>query len=244
MTQIKRQSAIILLYSDTYGTNIPQMFINEMDLEQWQNIPEDAKTILNDKDHEAYWEVWDEILQNAIYTDGNGDEYRLHQDGDVWILDNTRMTCEEKANFGWNVDDEDYRKEALLLALGESIEDMDDVVHERDNQFCYGPGTYLVLTDEEADEKAHDAIVESLWAFNTDFILDHVPGHFNSSAVSAFSRMQQELCEDANSLIAAMIPDVSGFVDDAISADGRGHFLASYDGEELEHGEFFIYRID
>ena len=30
---------------------------------------------------------------------------------------------------------------------------------------------YLVLTDDEADEKAKQEIIESLWAFNSEFIL-------------------------------------------------------------------------
>ena len=34
------------------------------------------------------------------------------------------------------------------------------------------------------------------------------------------------------------------FVQHAIAADGRGHFLSSYDGEENEAGEFFVYRTN
>lgn len=33
-------------------------------------------------------------------------------------------------------------------------------------------------------------------------------------------------------------------VADAIRCDGRGHFLSQYDGEEVEAGEFFIYRLN
>jgi hypothetical protein len=29
---------------------------------------------------------------------------------------------------------------------------------------------------------------------------------------------------------------------DAISTDGRGHFISSYDGEENEQGDYYIYR--
>ena len=35
---------------------------------------------------------------------------------------------------------------------------------------------------------------------------------------------------------------IDKFVDDAIDTDGRGHFISSYDGEEVEAEEYFIYR--
>jgi hypothetical protein len=37
---------------------------------------------------------------------------------------------------------------------------------------------------------------------------------------------------------------LEGFVEEAVSADGRGHFLSSYDGEENEQDGFYIYRIN
>ena len=64
----------------------------------------------------------------------------------------------------------------------------------------------------------------------------------------ALEAMQSQKCEGANDAILALIEKtdggLEGFVEDAISADGRGHFLSSYDGEENEEGDFFIYRIN
>jgi hypothetical protein len=55
--------------------------------------------------------------------------------------------------------------------------------------------------------------------------------------------MQAELCEDANEIVRAMIGErMDDFVSQAIGADERGHFLSSYDGEENQQGEFYIYR--
>jgi hypothetical protein len=34
------------------------------------------------------------------------------------------------------------------------------------------------------------------------------------------------------------------FAKKAIAADGRGHFLAHYDNEQNESGEFFIFRTN
>lgn len=39
-----------------------------------------------------------------------------------------------------------------------------------------------------------------------------------------------------------MIDDIVAFVNDAIDADGRGHFIALYDGYENEQDGYFIYR--
>ena len=59
--------------------------------------------------------------------------------------------------------------------------------------------------------------------------------------------MQGKLCESANELVLALIDDMDKFVSDAISSDGRGHFLSYYDGEEqeiyIEGTTFFYYRL-
>jgi len=110
--------------------------------------------------------------------------------------------------------------------------------------FEYGNQEYLVLTEEEADDKAKEDILESLWAFNTDFILQHSNIEGNERVEKSFKKMQQELCEDANEIVKAIITDLDEFVDDAIETDGRGHFISRYDGEENEEGQYFIYRTN
>ena len=112
------------------------------------------------------------------------------------------------------------------------------------NTFEFGSQEYLVLTDEEADEKAKDYILDSIWAFNTEFIAGHTIANFDERAIKSLRKMQGELCEDANELIKSMINDLDHFVEDAISCDGRGHFISSYDGEENEQDEYFIYRTN
>lgn len=109
---------------------------------------------------------------------------------------------------------------------------------------------YKVLTDEEADEAARETIINELWAFNADFIITHTE-FWNTctenewhEAVKALEEMQRRLCESANAIIKALIADLDEFIEDAIDADGRGHFLSLYDGEEYESGEFYIYRTN
>lgn len=103
---------------------------------------------------------------------------------------------------------------------------------------------YLVLTDSEADEKAADYITDSLWAFNAEFLSGET-----GIDVEVFKAIQDNgKCEDNNQSIESCIDDMDGFIQAAISADGRGHFMSTYDGEEYEetvNGEtYFIYRIN
>jgi hypothetical protein len=104
---------------------------------------------------------------------------------------------------------------------------------------------YLVLTDEEADEKAKEYILDSLWAFNASFIAYHTD--LDEEVIQAIH--DNGKCESNNDTIHNLIKklgDLDDFVSDAISADGRGHFLSSYDGNENEETvngtTFYIYR--
>ena len=108
-------------------------------------------------------------------------------------------------------------------------------------------GDYLVYTDEEADAAAEEDILDSAWAFQYDFL------RARSDAIAeipkkAYEEMAGELCESFNKAVLAMIPDKKSFVSDAIAADGRGHFLSRYDGEEneikIEDTWYFIYRCN
>ena len=57
-----------------------------------------------------------------------------------------------------------------------------------------------------------------------------------------------EKCESSNDAILSLIKDVDHFVDDAISSDGRGHFMSTYDGceneEEINKNTYYIYRTN
>jgi hypothetical protein len=137
------------------------------------------------------------------------------------------------------------KKEALALYLKIDKDDLSESKYDNDS-FSYGNTEYLVLTGKEMDQRTEEYIMDSLWAFNIDFIGSH--SNLNESALKALNKMQSELCEDANELVKAVIRDIDHFVKDAILSDGRGHFLSGYDGEEneIEHKKvmFYIYRTN
>ncbi len=102
-------NAVTLILSDARGIYIPRDFLCDDDNQiAWSHCAAWGLNETNMRhwdsavypDHEHYWEDWDWILNNAKYTDEEGNVYRLHQDGDLWGLCYERMTDEEKKNFG------------------------------------------------------------------------------------------------------------------------------------------------
>lgn len=125
------------------------------------------------------------------------------------------------------------RTQALAQHLESDIEEAERV---QDN--------YLVLTNEEADEMAEQYILDSLWAFNPSFIASHCDSDIPQEAIEAI----QEKYEASNPILLKLIKDKNDFIQDAISSDGRGHFISFYDGEEDEQvvngTMYFIYRTN
>ena len=124
---------------------------------------------------------------------------------------------------------------ALAIYLGCDEDEISEGYDEC--TFEYGREEYLVCTDEEADERCEDYILDTLWAFNTSYIMNYIDTHTDYD--------EKSLREDSNYLIKLLVGNRLGeFIDDAISTDSRGHYLASYDGEEIEEGDYFIYRTN
>lgn len=106
-----------------------------------------------------------------------------------------------------------------------------DIEDAWDNTFRVCGNEYLIVDEDEADKLVTEYIEDSLWAFNSDF-LSSVTG-FDKSIFEGIIK----LYEDGNEAIESLIRTSCGmdeFVSKAVSADGRGNFLASYDGQEIE----------
>ena len=121
-------------------------------------------------------------------------------------------------------------------------EEEKEIYYESYDIYCYGNQEYLVLTDDEADEKVAEHIKDSVWAFNPSFLSSH------SGIDQEIFKLLQDKCESANEAILKLIKDFDEFVQDAIGTDGRGHFLSSYDGYENDHEHdnetYYIYQTN
>jgi enamine deaminase RidA (YjgF/YER057c/UK114 family) len=93
---------------------------------------------------------------------------------------------------------------------------------------------WTLFTDEEANKAVKSYIEESLWAFNKSFLSGQT-----GLPEEVFSTLQQG-CESSNDAILSIVEkcgDMDTLVSDAVSSDGRGHFLSPYDGHEKEWGD-------
>jgi hypothetical protein len=142
-------------------------------------------------------------------------------------------------------DDDDKRRLALLAWLidngnNDSPDDVEPAAYG-DNTFSVGRAEYRVLTDDEADEACKEYVEQSLWAFNASFLSGETG--IDDSVFEALA----DKCEGANDAVRSIIDGTCGFDDfvkTAVAADGRGHFMNTYDGNEDEYGDYYIYRTN
>ena len=108
---------------------------------------------------------------------------------------------------------------------------------------------YRFLRSDIADSKAIEYIKDLVWAFNPDFIVQHSKAFDYDNASLKIIEAIQAQCENGNEAMLRLIDDFVDFADDAIAADGRGHFLSAYDGKERDlyapyENSYFYYRIN
>jgi len=157
----------------------------------------------------------------------------------------------------WDISEEDARECAKAWALDKTyINTLTDgqLTEWLESEACEleyeSDGDYMVLDDSEANEKAAEYIKESLWAFNASFLSD-----VTSFDVSIFEAIQaNDKCEDNNDVMVQLIGgNMQDLIDQAISSDGRGHLLNTYDGSESEFNCFdytgenthlYVYRMN
>lgn len=133
------------------------------------------------------------------------------------------------------------KMEALAKFLGCDKDEIEQSSYAED-VLEYGSQEYMVLTDSEADEKAREEILDSVWAFRSEFLSAHLKEGVDGDIIETIQANGR--CEYNNAAILSLIEDVDHFVEDAIAADGRGHFLSHYDGDENEQDGYYIYRLN
>jgi len=107
--------------------------------------------------------------------------------------------------------------------------------------YSYGRREFAIGDDNEADKAVRDNIKDSVWSFRPGFL-----SSYTGLPDEVFTALQDQ-CEDSNDAVLQCIKRtkhrLAGFVDEAVAADGRGHFLSPYDGDENEVDNFYIYQI-
>jgi hypothetical protein len=108
-----------------------------------------------------------------------------------------------------------------------------------------GRESYAIGDDSQAYQACKAHIEDSVWSFKGSFIAEACGLPYELGEV--LSGYSSEKCEGANDALLALVKRTCGFdafACAAIGEDGRGHFLASYDGDEINLGDgLFAYRI-
>jgi hypothetical protein len=85
---LKTQLDPVLWLSDARGIYIPRDFATSFNdrARAVSGVSDEDWTILEDPNHDFYWEAWQDVCDNAVITDADGIEYRVYQDGDCWLI--------------------------------------------------------------------------------------------------------------------------------------------------------------
>lgn len=144
--------------------------------------------------------------------------------------------------------DNTHTSDLRILALSRHLDTEPDEILEApygEHYFIRGSEEYRVLTDDEADDAAREYIEETVWAFRPEFLSGYV---CESLAPDDIRGIIGNRCEDANPAILALVEAGEGLdalVRAALASDGRGHFIAHYDGEEheVQVGDMYFYVV-
>ena len=130
------------------------------------------------------------------------------------------------------------------------IETINNIANDdEDFEIRDGNTEYRFLRSDIADSKTVEYIKDLVWAFNPDFIIQHSKAlDYDKASLKIIEAIQAQ-CENGNEAMLRLIDDFVDFADDAIAADGRGHFLSAYDGKERDldapyENSYFYYRIN
>lgn len=132
------------------------------------------------------------------------------------------------------------RIHALAAHLGRDVEELEPGYGD---EIELGRESYRVLTDAEADAAVVEYVRDTLWAFDASFLASE------TGLPSEMFEALQHRCEGANDAFLTVIErsegGLEGFAESAVSSDGRGHFLAGYDGYEVDLGsDLYAYRTN
>lgn len=97
-TNHKSKKGLVILVSGAKGVYVPQVFAENFRLAEW-GVPEAREVLKAGPVNDKYWEAWERVLDNARFTDPDGDVYHLYHDGGLWAVCLPLMSVEEISDF-------------------------------------------------------------------------------------------------------------------------------------------------
>lgn len=109
---------MLLWLNDARGIYIPRDFAKSFvdRAKHVSGVNDEQWAVLENPEHELYWEVWDEVLSSAVVTDNDGVKFTLYQEGDLWLIPDGMQWSDEEDTFVWP-DDEEDKDDTQNLAL-------------------------------------------------------------------------------------------------------------------------------
>jgi len=100
----------LLWLSDARGIYIPRDFANsfaDRDKSVRGVSAEDWAILEAGPDHDQYWDAWSDVCDSAVVTDDDGVEFRVHQDGDCWLIPAGMEWSDDEDFFVWPKENDD-----------------------------------------------------------------------------------------------------------------------------------------
>ena len=91
-----------LFIDGVHGIYVPQVFAKTMNRTLMSGVSAEVLDYLSQEDSSTdadFWDVWDDVLNNARVT-VEGKIYYLYHCGDLFLIDWDNLTEEEKHSFG------------------------------------------------------------------------------------------------------------------------------------------------
>lgn len=141
-------------------------------------------------------------------------------------------------------------KEAVIQSVVEeddilqsdAEEALESMIITPGQEFPMFDGQWLVLDEDEALERATEDIKRSVGYFKTWFL-----SQYTEASEELLNFLTQHEKHNLVEEILKLDPNFSWerFVEDAVSEDGYGHFLNTYDGKTRELGSgLYLFRMD
>lgn len=113
---MKSKPSMMLWLSDSRGQYIPRDFaksfadreksVSGVSAEEWARLEEGP-------DAAWHWETWHNVIDNAVVTDDDGVKFRLHQDGDLWLVPEGMNWNDEAGTFEWPSENDEEAESSM-----------------------------------------------------------------------------------------------------------------------------------
>lgn len=194
-----------------------------------------------------------DVLYETTFIEKDG-SLLVSEDGEV--RDATREEQRQYEQALGSLDEDEFQSYVNATALSRYLDVPIDEVEGQDYEvfglqfYETGSEEWMVGDEDTAKEAARSKVKEDVWACRAGFLSEGTG--ISDRAISA---IQESMYEDASEPLQKIVDatwdgGIDGFADDVIKADGRGHTLSGYDGEERRQSvtvrgsdrEVFLYR--